>query len=543
MEAAQLNRYGFSLRYKDGRAVLVVSPEKERLRPVYADDIAARMRILGIPPVSARKIREIINRESGMPEALIDWPAGAQLSAHVTVNISEDGMKAEVVVQPPRPGGAPADREMIDAALSEKGVIKGFDEEALQALLGTGNSGYSRIAAWGKAPVKGRSERTECLFVTRRGKPWKELNSGRIDLKELNFIQNRKAGELLAQHIPAIPSKDGFDVLGNMIEAEIPEDEILIEAGEGVLETEEGLTAEIDGNVRLAEGFITVEPMVIVKDVNYSTGNIDFDGSVSVEGTVADGFTVRATGDIQIGKTVGRGQLFAGRNLVLQAGFAGDGEGFCKVQGSLYSKFLEGAKAEVAGNLVVTEAVLHSEIEVGGNLILSEGRGEITGGSAMIGGGISCKRIGNIYAGATRIFAGCPPGKLNEFFQLGRILKTLREEIDDLDRQFGYLSSKSGADQRELQKLEQGRERRKKRLQDGASELKIMRKDSAASEGTVIAVQDRLFPGAAISFGLEEFHLGDKGLERVLLRLEGGRIVVHGLKPGEEINFPSDSAR
>ena len=94
MEAAQLNRYGFSLRYKDGRAVLVVSPEKERLRPVYADDIAARMRILGIPPVSARKIREIINRESGMPEALIDWPAGAQLSAHVTVNISEDGMKA-----------------------------------------------------------------------------------------------------------------------------------------------------------------------------------------------------------------------------------------------------------------------------------------------------------------------------------------------------------------------------------------------------------------------------------------------------------------
>ncbi len=541
MEEAHLNRHGFSLRYKDGRAVLVVSPEKERLRPVYADDITARMRILGIPPVSAKKIREIISRGSGKPEVLIDWPAGAQLSAHVSVNISEDGMKAEVVVQPPRPGGAPVDREMINTALSEKGVIKGIEEEALRGLLRTGNSEYSRIAAWGEAPVKGRLERTECLFVTHRGKPWKELNSGRIDLKELNFIQNRKAGELLARHIPAIPSKDGFDVLGTIIEAEIPEKEILIEAGEGVVESEEGLTAEIDGNVRLSEGVITVEPTVNVKDVNYSTGNIDFDGSVSVEGTVADGFTVRATGDIQIGKTVGRGQLFAGRNLVLLAGFAGDGEGFCKVQGSLYSKFLEGAKAEVTGDLVVTEAVLHSEIEVEGNLILNEGRGEITGGSAMIGGGISCKRIGNIYAGATRIFVGSPPEKLNDFFQLGRTLKLLREEIDDLDRQYGYLKSKSGTDLQELQKLELGMEKRKKRLQDEASELKIMRKDLAASEGTVIAVQDRLFPGASITFGLEEYHLGDKAQERVLLRLEGGRIVVHGLKPGEEISFPSDS--
>ncbi len=161
----------------------------------------------------------------------------------------------------------------------------------------------------------------------------------------------------------------------------------------------------------------------------------------------------------------------------------------------------------------------------------------------MIGGGISCKRIGNIYAGTTRIFTGCPPGKLKDFFHLGGTLKTLREEIDDLDRQFAYLSSRSGADQQEIQKLEQGMEVRKKRLQDGASELKMMRKYLTASKGTVIAVQDRLFQGAAISFGLEEFHLGDKGLERVLLRLEGGRIVVHGLKPGEKIIFPSDSAR
>jgi len=522
------NRHGFSLRYQNGRAVLIVSPEDRRTRQIYADDVSARMKILGIPPISARKLREIIARGSGEPEDLGDWPAGAQLSARVIVTISEDKMKAEVMIEPPRPGGAPADRKMIDYALSENAVIKGINEEAVHALLRPGYNGHSRIVAWGEVPVKGRRERFKCLFVTDRGKPWKELNSGRIDLKELNFIQNRNAGDILAEYIPEESSSDGYDVFGNITEAEEPDEEILYKAGDGVIEAGDGLIAEIDGNVRLSGDEITVEPTVSVKDVNYSTGNIDFDGSVSVEGTVADGFTVRASGDVQVGKTVGRGKLHAGRNLVLIAGFAGD---------------LEGAKVEVDGDLIVTEAVLHSELEVGGNLILSEGRGEITGGTAMIAGGISCKRIGNVYAGSTRIFAGCPPEKLNDYFTLGGLLKKLREEMDELELQAGYLKSRRGNTEQELENLEKGITVHKKRLQEGASELKEMRDNLKAADGTVIAVEDRLYPGVSISFGLEDFHLGDKGLERVLLRYKNGRIDVHGLKPGEEITLPSGSGR
>ena len=542
METDHLNRYGFSLRYKDGSAVLVVSPEKNQSRTVYADDITARMKILGIPPVPARRIREIISRASGKPEILGDWPSGAQLGARVNVEVSEDGMQAEVLVESHRPGGAPVDRQMIESALKEKGVIRGIDREAVRALLKPENAGHPRITAWGEAPVKGRQKRYECLFVTERGKPWLELNGGRIDLKELNFIQNRKAGDLLARHIPEVPSRDGFDVFGNIIKAEPPDEETALQAGEGVRESGEGLIAEIDGNVRLIDDIVTVEPMVTVKDVNYATGNIDFDGSVLVEGTVADGFTVRATGDIQVGKTVGRARLTAKRNLVLQAGFAGDGEGFCSVGGSLYSKFLEGAKAEVQGDIIVTEAVLHSEIEVNGNLILNEGRGEITGGTAVVAGGISCKRIGNIYAGATRIFIGCSPEKLDSFFKLGNKLKEIRDETDDIDRQISYLASRPGPEnQQEIAKLESKLTILRKHLGEGAGRLKEMRKELKAPEGSLIAVQDRLFHGALLSFGLEEFHLGDKGLERVLLRLENNRIVVHGIKPGEEIILPDNT--
>lgn len=541
MESDHPERHGFSLRYMDGQAVLIILPEHKRPRPVYADDITARMKILGIPQVSARLIRDIIEKESGNPEPLIEWPAGAQLGARVSVTVDDDGMEAEALVEAPRPGGAPLDMKMISTALSVRGVVRGIDKTALKSLFRQEYSGRKVVVARGETAVKGRSSHTECLFVTKRGKPWLELSGGRINLKELNFIQNRKTGELLARHIPAVPPVDGYDVFGNVLEAEPVEPEILLKPGEGVVETENGLEAEIDGNVRLVDGEVCVEPTINVKNVDYSTGNIDFDGSVAVEGTVADGFKVRATGDIQVGKTIGRGHLEAERNLVLSAGLVGDGEGSCKVGGNLYTKFLEGAVAEVKGDLIVTEAVLHSDIEVDGNVILFEGRGEITGGIAAVGGSVSCKRIGNIYSGVTRIFAGCSPGKLNTYHKLGKELKALREEADDLDRQLDYIKSKGGADPREIAGLEKGITVRMNRMKEGAQEIKQLRTDLEAASGTVIAAQDRIYPGVSLSFGLEEFPLGDKGLERVRLQRENGRTVIHGLKPGEEISLSSDS--
>ena len=274
-------------------------------------------------------------------------------------------------------------------------------------------------------------------------------------------------------------------------------------------------------------------------NVDYTTGNIDFDGSVAVEGTVADGFTVKASGDIQVGKTVGRGRLEAGRNLVLRAGIVGDGEAFCSCGGNLFSRFLEGAHADVAGDMVVSEAILHSEIEVDGNVYLTEGRGEITGGLAVSGGSISCKKIGNIYAGNTRVYAGCPPDKFKTLQNLASELEKLRGELDETERQLGYLRSRAGTDPREITNLENGAALRNGRLKAGGTELKRLRQELEAPEGTIIAAEDRIFPGSSVFFGLNEYPLGEKGLERVLLKRENGKTVMHGLKPGEQVVLPS----
>jgi uncharacterized protein (DUF342 family) len=539
MEAEAPDRHGFSLRYMDGFAVLNVPPENRRRAPVYADDVIARMKILGVPPVPARRIREIIESGSGEPEPLTPWPAGEQLNARVTISVDESGMEARAVVEPHRPGGAPANLIMVDDAMSEVGIIQGIDREACRNLIENAPAGTSAAVARGKPPVPGRPARTECLFITRRGIPWKELSGGRVDLKELNFIQNRKAGELLARHVPMVPPEDGFDVFGRVIEAGIIGKEEILTAGEGVTETEEGLAAAVDGNARRVDGTVVVEPLVFVKSVDYSTGNIDFDGSVAVEETVADGFSVRATGDLQVGRTVGRCRLSAGRNLVLRAGIVGDREGSCASGGNLYTRFLEGAAAAVGGDLVVAEAVLHSNVEVDGNLYLTAGRGEITGGTATVGGSVSCKRIGNVYSSGTSIIVGCPPGELRAFHSLAGELKTLRDETDELERQLGYLRSRTGSDSREIELIAASIEARNERMKTGSQRLRELRKSLRAADGILIAASDRIHPGTALYFGLEEIQLGDKGLERVILKRENGRTVVHGMRPGEVVNLPS----
>ena len=153
MESDHPERHGFSLRYQDGQAVLFLLPEDKRTRPVYADDITARMKILGIPPVPARRIRDIIENGGGEPTALVEWPAGAQLSARVVVKVREDNMLAEAVVEAPRPGGAPVDRKMVAAAMALEGITTGIDQRAIRILLRGDSPANGIVIAGGKVPV------------------------------------------------------------------------------------------------------------------------------------------------------------------------------------------------------------------------------------------------------------------------------------------------------------------------------------------------------------------------------------------------------
>jgi len=230
--------------------------------------------------------------------------------------------------------------------------------------------------------------------------------------------------------------------------------------------------------------------------------------------------------------------LEAGRDLVISGGLVGDGEGSCKVGGNLFVGFLENSIVEVEGNLLVTEAILHSRIEVGGSVYLNQGRGEIIGGVAIVGGGISCRRIGGSRAGLTRIYAGCSPRQLKAFQVQGAELKALQEEVDDLNRQINFLRSKPNPDMQRISGLAALIAQRRKTLREGALEFKKARKRLKAAPKTIVAVRGRVNSDTIISFALDEYHLAGKDLEHVIFKRENGQTVARRLSYGEKVTLP-----
>ena len=74
---------------------------------------------------------------------------------------------------------------MVYEALKSAGVVRGVDEAAIRAFI-EGKTAKMVISR-GEESTPGNMETMEWLFVTDRGKPWKQLDGGQIELKRAKF--------------------------------------------------------------------------------------------------------------------------------------------------------------------------------------------------------------------------------------------------------------------------------------------------------------------------------------------------------------------
>jgi len=350
----------FELYYKRGWAYLAVHPPTGVGRPVYPEDIENRMKLLGVPQVGARGIRDIVDAASGEPVALVAWPNGQALASGITVDIAKDGMSAFATIGKPKKGAAPPVIQDVLDALEHAGVAFGIDHEGIQRTLSRNDYDKPVPVAAGREPVFGKAHRILYHFNVNRGKPYLVMDFDRINLKELNFIDNRKEGQLLAELVPPVAAVDGKKVTGETIPAESDSEIEQLQPGLNTVLSPDGtkLYAQCDGNVRILKGKILVEPVIFVKNVNFETGNIRFDGSVVIEGSIADGFVVEAGGDIQVGNSVGKATLKAGGSILLKTGINGNGKDTIACGGDLFAKYIESSTVNCQGNVLVEEAII-----------------------------------------------------------------------------------------------------------------------------------------------------------------------------------------
>ncbi|MFW5717791.1 MAG: DUF342 domain-containing protein, partial [Spirochaetota bacterium] len=407
----------FELYYQHGWVYLVVHPHDGEGQPVYHEDVENRMKILGMPHVSPGSVREVVERAEGLPVRLVEWPAGQRLASAITVGVDDDEMSAWVELTPPKKGAAPPTIADVTDALRDAGVVRGTDEEAIAQLLVDERYGERVTVARGAEPVHARSAEIVYHFDPDRGRPFLVMEFDRINLRELNFIENKHAGDLLAELAPSVRPKDGATVRGALVPARTEAQPVALVAGENTEQSEDGtkVFAAADGNVRIANGAIIVEPVVTVERVGYETGNIHFEGAVVVEKDIADGFEVEAGGDVQVGRGVGRAAIRSGGNVLLKTGINGNGAGVIECEGNLLAKYVERSAVTAHGTVFVEEAIMHSRVTTWKHCVLGGRRSEVIASNLVVAGTLWCKKLGSVAEAPTRVCVGVDPELLGAF--------------------------------------------------------------------------------------------------------------------------------
>lgn len=364
--------------------------------------------------------------------------------ASISVDISKDEMHGTIIVEAPSISGADVSEKQIEAALKTQGVVAGIDVNKIKEFVDNPIYSTPFEVATAILPEDGKDSYLSYNFETDQSKlKARESEFGNVDFKELNQIQNVVKGQPLATKILATRGKGGKTLYGRYLEAKNGKD-IPVLLGQNVEFAKDGVTivAKEDGQVILFNGKITVEPVLNLDAVNIKTGNVNFLGTVFIKGNVEDGFDVKASGDIDIGGTVGKSKIEADGNIIIHQGVFGKNEGSIKCGRTLWVKFVQEMKIDVEENLIATDSLMNCEVSAMKNIVVYGKKAQITGGELFATEEICARTVGSSGGGTTTtLTVGVDPRAKKKLDDLLENQSTLMKELENIDLDIATLEN------------------------------------------------------------------------------------------------------
>ena len=382
----------------------------------------------------------------------------------IGVEVSKDEMRGSIVVSPPSMSGSEASFDMIKRAILQQGVVEAcIDEDKIREFVDNPVYNNPFDVAFAIEPVDGHDAYISYNFETDPKKLKAQVDEeGKVDYKKLNNIQNVIADQPLAQKIPAERGKGGKTLFGRYLEAKNGKD-IQIQLGANVKLDRDGVTikAEIDGEVMLVNGKVTVEPVKYLDAVNVKTGDVKFVGTVVIKGNVQEGYKVEAT-NIEVNGIVDKSRLEATGNIIVRQGVFGKGEGYIKAGKSLWAKFINDTTVEVEENVIVNDSIVNSNVTAMKNIVLRGKKAQIIGGHLMATEEICARKVGSPGGGTETILeVGVDPRAKKRLEELQNMQAKATKEYENCDL--------------DIQTLEQQKKLRKKLPQEKEEKLKTLK--------------------------------------------------------------------
>ncbi|HPP95373.1 MAG TPA: FapA family protein [Spirochaetota bacterium] len=472
-----------------------------------------------------------------------DWVPNPNYDGTLRVEVTDDEMKAYVYFNPPRFNGRHMDYDDVIEALRNAGVVTGIKEKEINDYLEEMDYRRPLLAAEGQYPRNGRDAYIEYkVRVDKSRVQFEEDDSGKVDFRNLELLENVVAGQLLAVKVPAEEGIPGRTITNRVIPAKSGKD-TSIKYGKGTILSEDGteLTAEINGQVVFKLGRISVEPVYVVGgDVSLETGNIVFLGSVIVQGSVLDNFEVKAAGNVEVKGTVQKANIEAEGDIIVHQGISGKEEARVEsTGGSIFAKFVQNSNLIAEKNVVVPEGILHSNVDAGEKIYSIGRRAKIAGGVIRAGDEVNARFLGAEGATRTIIRVGINPKILQQMDDLQKIKDELENELTKLRLDIKTLTTQKRnaggklADEKEklLTEMTEREAKQSERFDEVNSELEELNSYISMLEHKGKVCAERIaYPGVEIYIKDKDFKIRDN-YTHVTFKLEGGEIHISDYEP------------
>lgn len=404
-----------------------------------------------VSDIRPQDVQELLGDD--LPRFLI----AQRLDAVVEVSTSEDATEAYIAILPPY-GGKAADAQSIETVLQKKGVSYGLLPDAVESAVAA-QSSQPRLVAQGVAPTKGQDSRFKALVSSRITTNPRIDDKGKANYLDINDFVLVEPGTALMQRLAPKPGTPGVDVYGKPVPAPtgdlLPFDANI--SGSGVSSEDKNLlVATIKGHPILHSRGVSVDPALVLTNVSLATGNVEFDGSVHVKEDVADGMTIKATGEVVVNGVVGKATILAEGDVVIDQGLIGgipsDTDtgpasfgARIESKGSVTARFVTCARILSEGDIRVREYISHSELDSKDKVLVGQGggKGNLFGGSVRAKHGVVANILGTKGSVITDIRVGADADTLP---RLRRVMQQIRERetyIIDVQEKLQVISSRT----------------------------------------------------------------------------------------------------
>ncbi len=386
----------FQIVHKTNRTFLKVFPASQDGEMFQIDEVIRYLDRINFPDYDSVALNQYLKRADFQKEfRLLDQEILPE-NERCFIDIYDEGEKAVARFYPPSSNGKKLTKEDILSDLKFEGVVHGILEDVVDEFIKAPEYCRNYVVAKATPPVQGHDAVVEYHFdINATAKP-KLNDDGSVDFHHLGNIKPVQVGEKLATLTPADFGKPGVSVTGKSLSP----NKVAVKRlrhGRNITMTEDGreLYSQVAGHVTLVDDLVMVSNIYDVPaNVDASTGDIEYKGTVNVVGNVNTGYVIKADGDIIVNGVVEGADLIAGGNIVLKRGMQGMSRGTLTAEGNVTAKFIENSQIKCKGTLMC-DAVLHSDVECQGEIAVLGKKGLINGGHIRSYANIAATQLGS----------------------------------------------------------------------------------------------------------------------------------------------------